>query len=254
MDYSHFVAVRSLPKTGWSRIDVASLWPGELYPLIDRNRGLQRELEIVVNAWIVIEIAPALVRSGRRFPKRWRWRDRRAEAPYFMTVGDGAVCSVDDAIREAAERGEPDAVRYDALMARLFDDDAPRPRKAETRVLHAEMDAIWEKYSPQRERDVRWVRPDGSCHAYAPFELLLARAWDGASEWRIASSNWHSTIVDVAGMRIFDLVLLPGPDEPDNEPVNFVRGVGATARTVRKCDRANERHRLEWEAKRMATS
>jgi hypothetical protein len=51
----------------------------------------------------------------------------------------------------------------------------------------------------------RWIIR-GTCHHIGAFARDLAKAWDG-SNWQVVGGNRHTTVVDFATGRIFDVLL-----------------------------------------------
>ncbi len=97
---------------------------------------------------------------------------------------------------------------------------------------------LWDQpdLNPNRETDVRWVRPQSSCHWIAPFTLALARAWRPDVCWSIVPSINHSTVVCVDRLLIFDVIVLDGADpEPIWYALRDPRSAALSAITSRPC-------------------
>ena len=183
-----------LPDAGWTRINIAAIWPSELLPLLEASKELQRSLKSAMARWFGVMSMP---------PDRpWRYDDPQCDPPVMHARGDGLITAVDERIYLAVEAFDPTAMAYDAIQTLLIDDaglDLPDNVKA---LLYEKAEAIWRTYLPRREDAERW-RPTGSCHWMIDFELDLARAWrlrlrgprcraDGTAPWWHRKRSWSS--------------------------------------------------------------
>ena len=218
-----FVDPKALPSTGWTKVDVVALWPVELKPLVDTLPALQWQLEQAVRDWL--REYPYMRRGEYR---RWRYSTcPDSAAPFMLTASDAAIGDIDLRIEAAAEAGDPDAVEYEnSVMRRCRNDDegtlvAPLSA-AERRRMEKRENELYTAFLPKRD-ELIWCRPFHSCHQWVRFTHALAMAWEPQTEWRIAAGEYHSTVIDRAGLRVFDLLLIYSDDEPD-EAILFAKG------------------------------
>lgn len=218
----HWLGPDDLPDNGWRRIDVAAIWTSELLPLIERTPGLQQTLEAAIAYW---NAGPDPDQPDDPDEEPWRWDDPDHTPPFLLGQEDDVVALVEERIQAAVAAKDPAALAHEALLTVLIGPaDLDLPGKTRE-LLWKRASTLWRSFTPQRD-DIRWVRPQGSSHYFAKFELALARAWRPDVDWAIAKSQWHAAVVSLRERLVFDIVMLADDDDPC-EPVLYVKGTGA---------------------------
>jgi hypothetical protein len=90
--------------------------------------------------------------------------------------------------------------------------------KRTMRELERRSDEIYAKFWPKPNELRHWI-PMHSCHLLGGFGRDLAKAWDG-SNWQVVPGIAHTTVVDFATGRIFDV--LQSETETAKELIDFV--------------------------------
>jgi hypothetical protein len=145
-----------------------------------------------------------------------------------MKPSDGphAVVYVNEQIEKAKEEAEPLAVHYSQFMGVICDElnddweegEVTSLSKRTIRELERRSDEISAKFRPKPEELRHWI-PMHSCHFVGWFGRDLAKACDG-SNWQVVCGNRHTTVVDFATGRIFDVSL--SETETAKQLIDFV--------------------------------
>ncbi|TDH57951.1 hypothetical protein E2C06_35160 [Dankookia rubra] len=111
---------------------------------------------------------------------------------------------LDAAIHEDEEEG----CVYDAALTLMHDGDLSPRARGELRRL---VERIEDQHRVAR-LSARWCIPSGCCHSLVSAALLLAQAWQPETQWTgfygQEFGTSHSAVFDIAGRRIFDLMML----------------------------------------------
>lgn len=173
--------------TGWSLVDLRGRW-SEIHPHCS-SFEVRNEHQGCMEGWIE--------QHARRASPDW--------APWEMTMSDAWVTTIDNRVDEAAEIDEEVREARDAMWVSMSEhielSDATRAE------LCAPYNEIVKRFEPKAAVDPEWWVPMHACHDFAAFQCALARAWEPKGDWAPFYGGKHSTVVDLEGRRVFDILL-----------------------------------------------